>query len=195
MIESIVKCACVVEPEQPRRAPLARTFRKAEKRAQKPRARFWIRGRRLWFAKPARSVLRADWNRPVTVFVHHTADPGPRKSDVRRYLRQIQRFHQETRGWSDIAYNYLIAPDGTAWEGRGYEVVGAHTEGRNSKSIGVCFMGTFTTAAPTPAAVAAFDQLLERLRLHGAQISGVHGHGDVYPTACPGRGVRQAVLG
>ncbi len=163
------------------------------RRRRRRAAKFWIRGRKRWLAAAPKSVSHADWSSGVHVFVHHTADPGPRKSDVRKYLRSIQRFHMVTRGWSDIAYNYLIDPDGRVWEGRGFGVIGAHTEGRNSRSIGICFMGTFTDKPPTIAAVTAYWNLLRHLRTRGARILGDHAHGEVYPTQCPGRGTRKAL--
>jgi len=170
-----------------------RTAKRAARKQSRVRRKFWIRGRILWRAKKPKHVTVASWKDGVDVFVHHTADPGPRRKDVRKYLRQIQSFHMNTRGWSDIAYSYLIAPDGSVWEGRGFNVVGAHTEGHNTKGIGICFMGTFTTKAPTPAAQAAFTQLHKYLAKKGARIRGTYGHGDVYPTSCPGAGVRKAL--
>lgn len=187
------ECECYVPAPEPTKPVKARVAKRAAKKQQRVKLRFWIRGRRLWRARRAKHVTPAAWGAGVDVFVHHTADPGPRRKDVRAYLRQIQSFHMDTRGWSDIAYNYLIAPDGTVWEGRGWGVVGAHTEGHNTKSIGICFMGTFTTQTPTPAAQIAFSKLHAHLERKGARIRGTYGHGDVYATSCPGKGVRKAL--
>ena len=41
---------------------------------------------------------------------------------VLRRALGIWRFHVEGRGWADIAYNWLVAPDGTIIEGRGWGI-------------------------------------------------------------------------
>ena len=63
-------------------------------------------------------------------------------------VRNIQMFHIETRKWSDIAYNFLVGGDGLAYEGRGWDQVGAHTYGYNIKSIGIALVGTFMKELP-----------------------------------------------
>lgn len=37
-------------------------------------------------------------------------------------VRGIQNFHMDGRGWSDIAYNFVVCPHGDIFEGRGYNV-------------------------------------------------------------------------
>jgi hypothetical protein len=158
---------------------------------------FWIRGRRLWGAKRARSVTRADWTDGVTIIVHHTADAGPKANTPkaeRAFMRQVQDFHMgPARGWSDIAYNYIVMPSGRVYEARGYGVVGAHAPGWNTNGIGVCFAGTYTDRIPSAASVKAYNQLLNRLAGKGAKIQGEKAHGDVYATGCPGSGIRKAL--
>lgn len=187
----LTPCECYVPPLIDAKPAPARVVRRAAKKAATTRRLFWIRGRRLWRAAKAKSIAIAVWTRGVHVVVHHTADPGPRRKDVRLYLREIQRFHQETRGWSDIAYNYLIDPTGVVWEGRGWEVVGSHAPGYNTRGIGVCFMGTYSTQKPTPAQVQAYEDLLKNLRKRGAKIIGEIPHSKVYATSCPGDGIRR----
>lgn len=158
---------------------------------------FYIRGRKLWGAqKPRTAPTRDDWEGGVKLVVHHTADAGPGKNTIfneRRHLQAMQRFHQKVRGWSDIGYNYIIMPSGRVYEGRGYGVRGAHVAGHNTNSCGVSFVGTYTHQQPSAAAVKAFHQLKQRLAHRGARFTGVVGHGDLMPTACPGAGVRRAL--
>lgn len=45
------------------------------------------------------------------------------------------------RGWSDIGYHYVIHLDGTIHEGRDVNLIGAHVEGYNAHSIGICYVG------------------------------------------------------
>lgn len=52
---------------------------------------------------------------------------------------QCNEWHKG-RGWDSCGYNFVIEKDGTIYEGRGINKVGAHTKGYNSKYIGICFV-------------------------------------------------------
>lgn len=41
------------------------------------------------------------------------------------------------------ATRFLIGGDGTIYEARGWNAVGAHTYGWNNKSVGIAFIGTY----------------------------------------------------
>lgn len=53
----------------------------------------------------------------------------------------IDRWHREGNGWSQIGYHYVVRRDGTVEPGRDIEKSGAHVRGHNSNSIGVCLVG------------------------------------------------------
>ncbi len=111
------------------------------------------------------------------LFVHHTAgvnhDTHPRAT-----MRAIYWFHTERRGWCDIGYNFVIAPNGKIFEGRwardykpfelhdgetgsGKKVVqGAHVEGFNSGSMGISMMGNYSTVRPPHAMKHSLARLL-----------------------------------
>ncbi len=101
------------------------------------------------------------------LFVHHTVgtnnDPRPKAT-----MRAMYHYHTVSRGWCDIGYNFVIAPDGSIFEGRyarrydpweihdgenrsGEAVQGAHVSGYNSGSVGVSLMGNFSTTRMTRA--------------------------------------------
>lgn len=52
----------------------------------------------------------------------------------------IDKWHRK-QGWACIGYHYVIRRDGTVEEGRDETVVGAHVQGFNSNSIGICMAG------------------------------------------------------
>lgn len=138
-------------------------------------------------------VTRADWaarppkaRRPLGryegIFLHHSVTAtAPEIQQV----QQIQRLHQDVRGWYDIAYSWLVGDSGTIYEGRGADVEGGHTEGWNSRAEAVCYIGNAETGRPSPAALASIRLVIEdRNAAHGGGF--VRPHRAVAATACPG---------
>ena len=70
------------------------------------------------------------------IIVHCTATPEGRVETV----ESVRRMHK-AKGWADIGYHYLIGLNGERWNGRNVNLVGAHCEGYNANSIGVCYVG------------------------------------------------------
>lgn len=52
----------------------------------------------------------------------------------------IDRWHRG-RGWLSIGYHFVIRRDGTVEPGRPPHVQGAHVQGHNDCSIGICMIG------------------------------------------------------
>lgn len=82
------------------------------------------------------SQLRKSKRRINSIIVHCSATPEGRDYTV----DQIKKDHKE-QGWSDIGYHYVIYRDGSIHEGRNVDIIGAHCEGYNSNSIGICYIG------------------------------------------------------
>lgn len=51
----------------------------------------------------------------------HWVGNDPVHGPTPKVLQGIQRFHQRTRGWADIAYNLGVDQDGNVWELRGVD--------------------------------------------------------------------------
>lgn len=127
------------------------------------------------------------------VIDHHTAQArGTYRSlgDVAARMRAYQRLHH-SHGWTDIGYHavtFLMA-DGSAvvCEGRPRWAVGAHTQGRNTGTVGNCADGYYhppvDDAAPAVVLAAMKHARTEVLKAGGVKVSG---HRDHNPTACPG---------
>lgn len=160
--------------------------RKPEGAAGTP-AGLTIHTRDSWDAINYGRLETAGWKRTTPTRVHHTAAASDANAktpdDERKVMRNIQRFHVGTRGYRDIAYNYVIFPSGRVYEGRGYNKVGAHTLNHNH-DVGICFAGNFTSAAPTDAAVASFKALRTRLEVSAGK---AYPHSSTFATTCPGR--------
>ena len=138
-------------------------------------------------------------------FVHHTVNANSySRAEVPGILRSIYAYHTQSKGWSDVGYNYLVDRFGRIWEGRygGIDraVVGAHTLGYNEYSFAMSAIGNYDIKKPSSAMVQAYGALFAwKLSLHGVDASstrqqvgsstfqGINGHRDAGQTACPGR--------
>jgi hypothetical protein len=147
-------------------------------------------------------------------FVHHT-DSGNNYhcSQAPSLIRGIYRYHVRSMGWRDIGYNFVIDKCGQIYEGRAggvaKPVLGAHTRGFNSKSMGIAVLGSYGAGKPSSAAVDAVSRLTAwKLGLYGMNPRGktylksgggnlyrkgknvrlnvISGHRDGLATNCPG---------
>ncbi|MCL2802580.1 MAG: N-acetylmuramoyl-L-alanine amidase, partial [Micrococcales bacterium] len=138
--------------------------------------------------------------------LHHTAGAnGTTTAQAPGVLRGIQNYHMDSRGWSDIGYNFVVDSQGGIWEARsgslGAYVVGAHAAPYNTGSVGVSILGTYSSVEPPGKAVDAAGRLMA-WRLSTSNVSNlkatvkypgktvavpvVAGHRDVNSTDCPG---------
>jgi hypothetical protein len=148
---------------------------------------FFYQSRAAWGARPPKSVRPI--TRPVQALIlHHTVTAtGPDEAAI---LRQVQNFHMDTKGWQDVAYSWLVGQSGTIYQGRGWGVVGGHTDGWNDQAHAVCFIGNSDTDAPSPAALASILAVkAESAALYGGHVT-TRLHGDVNQTGCPGGRLR-----
>ena len=137
--------------------------------------------------------------------MHHTVNAnGYSRDDVPSILRGIYAYHTQSRGWSDVGYNFLVDRFGRIWEGRygGVDrpVVGAHTLGYNDDAFAMSAIGNYETAQPSQAMLDAYARLFAwKLSLCGVRaddtrqyvtsryFQAINGHRDAGQTACPGR--------
>ena len=105
-----------------------------------------------------------------------------------KHVRNIQDLHVKQYGWDAIGYNFLVGGDGNIYEGRGWDVTGAHTRGYNAKSIGLSFIGDFTGKVPTDVQIEAAKALLEQGVKDGKLTANykILGQRQVMPTLSPG---------
>lgn len=153
-------------------------------------------------------------NKVLAAFVHHTASGNNYKcAQAPTVIRSIYRYHVVSSGWRDIGYNFLVDKCGNLYEGRAggvaKAVMGAHTLGFNTNSMGIAVLGSYGTTKPAAAAVDAVAQLTAwKLGLYRANPNGktyltsgggnlyakgkkvrlnvISGHRDGFATECPG---------
>ena len=103
-------------------------------------------------------------------------------------VRYIQNFHIESQNFSDIGYNFLVGGDGAVYEGRGWDLQGAHTRGYNVGSVCIAFIGTFTKREPLARQLNVAKLLIEegvRLKKLDKDYK-LYGHRQFFGTESPG---------
>ncbi|WP_129771749.1 N-acetylmuramoyl-L-alanine amidase [Streptomyces sp. L-9-10] len=162
-----------------------------------------LREKRLGYSKTLKAA-----------FVHHSATGNNYSCrQAPSVLRSIYRYHVKSSGWRDIGYNFAIDKCGNIYEGRAggvtRPVLGAHTLGFNTSSVGIAVLGTYGGTNPRAAATTAVAKLTAwKLALHGVNARGkvtltsagsgkygkgrkvrlnaISGHRDGFSTDCPG---------
>ena len=134
-----------------------------------------------------------------TVVIHylatHLAWSDQFKSDWRRMVVEVRRWHK-ARGWRDIGYHYVVAPDGSILVGRDINQIGAGVRGHNTGAVHIAYSGGIDargiqgidtrTEEQREALYKFVDDLEEEL---GRKLR-VVGHNDLAETLCPGFNVR-----
>ncbi len=156
-------------------------------------------------------ITRAQWGADETLakpternatlkvmFVHHTATTNSYAGTAAAaaQIRSIYAYHTKVNGWSDIGYNFLVDNAGTIFEGRKHSidelVMGAHTEGFNTDSMGVSALGNYEEAAPPAAMMSSIARVAAwKLGPQGVDPSGqttltsAGGASSIYPAGTP----------
>jgi hypothetical protein len=149
-------------------------------------------------------------------FVHHTADGNDFScADSAKVVRAIYRYHVTTNGWADIGYNFVVDKCGAIFEGRAggvdKAVLGAHTLGFNTNSMGIAALGTYTDTEPQTPVLTAIERViawklgqydrdpLGKVTLTSSDSGSrypkgtthvfdvISGHRDAFNTECPGQ--------
>lgn len=97
----------------------------------------------------------------------------------------IHRWHLNN-GWAGAGYHFLVRKDGSIYRLRPENKVGAHAQGANSNSIGICFEGAYMTETMPQTQIDAGKELVAYLKAK-YDISKVQAHRDVCSTSCPGK--------
>ncbi|XP_052870252.1 peptidoglycan-recognition protein LB [Anopheles cruzii] len=145
--------------------------------------------RSFWDAKPPKLIERFAGPIPY-VIIHHSYQPAACHSKLEciKAMQSMQRFHQDERNWNDIGYSFAVGGDGRIYQGRGFNVVGAHAPRYNANSVGICLIGDWTAELPPKTMLAATETVIEYGVRQGiiAQNYTLLGHRQVRATECPG---------
>jgi len=103
-------------------------------------------------------------------------------------VRGIQNFHQAQRGWTDIAYNFLVDDLGNLIQGRGFFFQNGANNPSNNVTYSICYLGDGSRDFPDEAK-RTVRWLFSYLNAPVAACPGgcgFSGHRDEAPTICPG---------
>lgn len=128
---------------------------------------------------------------PAGVKIHWTGaryDSRPH-DECEAYLRGIQAFHMDARGWADIGYSLMCCQHGAVFVGRGpgHRNAANGNEELNAAHYAVLGMvGNSGLITPPAAMLDALVDAITYLRAAGGAGEEVKRHADGYPTECPG---------
>ncbi|MEM7624035.1 MAG: peptidoglycan recognition family protein [Planctomycetota bacterium] len=127
---------------------------------------------------------------PRYVTIHHAGVTWA-DGDAAKKVKALQTWGQNEKGWPDLPYHFLIAPNGTVFEGRpmAYEPE-TNTSYDVHGHLGVQLYGNFEEQRVSTAQMTALVNLTAwLLDKHGFTIDAIGGHRDRLgaDTSCPGR--------
>ena len=128
-------------------------------------------------------------NIPTAIILHHEGNSNG-FDIVNEYHHQKWNFKSSLGFY--IGYQIYISLDGTIHRGRTDQEDGAHTLGGwNQKSIGICLQGNTDISTPTEEQTTALEKLIkEKMALYAISNNQLYCHGDLWPTTCPGKNLR-----
>ncbi|XP_041972286.1 peptidoglycan-recognition protein LF-like [Aricia agestis] len=141
---------------------------------------------------------RAPLSVPVEyVVLHHSYTPAAcsDRAGCARAMRSMQDFHMDDRGWCDVGYNFGVGGDGVAYEGRGWDTLGAHALHFNTVSLGICIIGDWTDSLPPAEQLKTVKALIEAGISQGyiKPDYKIVGHRQVRDTKCPGQALFEEI--
>lgn len=130
--------------------------------------------------------MNLETSRPIHKLIIHCAATNPNQ-DIG--VSEIRDWHVKGNGWKDIGYHFVIRRNGMLEKGRPLEQIGAHVQGQNTGSIGICLVGGINMKG---AAEANFTDLqwaelksFVRAFKNEYPKASIHGHNEYAAKACP----------
>lgn len=107
---------------------------------------------------------------------------------VKCTAQDVHSWHR-ANGWTGIGYHFFVRKDGTIYRGRPLDVVGAHVQGMNSCSIGICAEGDYHAKEKTmpQAQKKSIIELCQYLKKNYYPNAKIVGHREIGDSNCPGR--------
>ena len=155
--------------------------------------------------RPTNIVPREEWgsepqpfpdsrkHTPNRVTIHHAGVDYKPGTDPAKFVKNMQGWGQRDKGWPDLPYHFLIAPDGRIFEARDLQYEpDTNTKYDLKGHIGVEMMGNFQSQRVSPKQIESCVNLVawlcQEYKIDPTREK-IGGHRDVAPqqTTCPGK--------
>ncbi|MCD2462468.1 peptidoglycan-binding protein [Streptomyces sp. MBT42] len=143
-----------------------------------------IISRSAWGARPWNGTPNSVSLSHRTEFFVHYDGGHPVGRTGNAVPKAIESVHIN-QGWSGVGYNFVIDQAGNIYEGRGWNLQGAHCPGHNVSGIGVQ-IAIGGDQEPSDKALAACRALYDEACRKTGRTLAKKGHKDGFATACPG---------
>jgi hypothetical protein len=166
------------------------SLRAADTATTKPVEKPPIVTREEWGSQP-QPIPDSRRHTPKFITIHHAGVDWKPGRDPAAFVNTMQAWGQREKGWPDLAYHFLIAPDGRIFEARSmdYEPE-SNTKYDLQGHIGVELMGNFETQRPSrkqiESCVKLAAWLCQEKKIDPSQIAG-HKDRAKGQTSCPGK--------
>lgn len=134
---------------------------------------------------------------PVRITIHHEGTKLTAQDDAARKIKNIQSWGMgPDRNWTDIPYHFLIAPDGTIYEGRNVYTAGeTATEYDPSGHLLITCMGNLEVQEVPEAQLASLVRLVAwSSKKYDLPLNTLASHKDhSTQTNCPGKNLYQYI--
>jgi hypothetical protein len=141
-----------------------------------------------WGGTPA-DPAKARRHSITHITLHHQGEPFKAGTDPRQYLRKLQTWSRNTKGWLDIPYHYIIDLEGRIYEGRDIAYAGdTNTEYDPSGHALIEVVGNFEEVEPNQAQLDAVVKVMAMLaKKYEVPVERIASHRDHSKnTVCPG---------
>ncbi|MBL7725472.1 MAG: N-acetylmuramoyl-L-alanine amidase [Chitinophagaceae bacterium] len=160
----------------------------SSKKVQKKILNLSIASRSAWNADNPRLYKT---HVPVRITVHHEGTQLLLTDDAAKKIKRIQTWGMgKDRNWTDIPYHFLIAPDGTIYEGRNVHTVGeTATEYDPSGHLLITCLGNFEKQEVFPEQLSSLIRLIAYCSIkYSIPVETLSTHRDnSAQTTCPGK--------
>jgi hypothetical protein len=142
--------------------------------------------RDAWGARPARPGGKPHTITRMTL--HHEAEALGSNSNAPAHLRSDQRYHQDSKGWIDIAYHVGVDRNGNIYELRNTAIAGdTATDYDTTGHFLVLCEGDFDKESVPEAQLHGTALVFAwAVKTFGIASSTLAGHRDLAATSCPG---------
>lgn len=141
-----------------------------------------------WGGTPA-DANKARRHTITHITLHHQGEPFKAGTDPRQYLRNLQQWSRNSKGWLDIPYHYIIDLEGRVYEGRDLAYAGdTNTEYDPGGHALIEVVGNFEEVEPNRAQLDAVVNLMTMLaKKYDVPMNRIASHRDhANNTVCPG---------